>query len=62
MLCLLIIVVVQIAVAFLGHNLIHVFERYAFPVLVIIFLIAAVVILSKAHPARHATRRSPARS
>jgi NCS1 family nucleobase:cation symporter-1 len=49
-LCLLIIVVVQIAVAFLGHNLIHVFERYAFPVLAIIFLIASGVILSKAHP------------
>jgi nucleobase:cation symporter-1, NCS1 family len=31
-LSLLIIVVVQIVVAFLGHNLIHVFERYAFPV------------------------------
>ncbi len=50
-LCLLIIVVIQIAVAFLGHNLIHVFERYAFPVLAIIFLIASGVILSKAHPA-----------
>ena len=49
-LCLLIIVVVQIVVAFLGHNLIHAFERYAFPVLAIIFLIASGVILSKAHP------------
>ena len=49
-LCLLIIVVVQIVVAFLGYNLIHVFERYAFPVLAIIFLIASGVILSKAHP------------
>jgi NCS1 family nucleobase:cation symporter-1 len=49
-LCLLIIVAVQIAVAYLGHNLIHVFERYAFPVLAIIFLIASGVILSKAHP------------
>ncbi len=55
-LCLLIIVVVQIAVAFLGHNLIHVFERYAFPVLAIIFLIASGVVLSKAHPsAPHST-------
>jgi len=49
-LCLLIIVAVQIVVAFLGYNLIHVFERYAFPVLAIIFLIASGVILSKAHP------------
>ncbi len=55
-LCLLIIVVVQIVVAFLGYNLIHVFERYAFPVLAIIFLIASGVILAKAHPAAsHAT-------
>ena len=50
-LCLLIVVAVQIAVAFAGHNLIHVFERFAFPVLAIIFLIASGVVLSKAHPA-----------
>ena len=49
-LCLLIIVALQIVVAFLGYNLIHVFERYAFPVLAIIFLIASGVVLSKAHP------------
>jgi NCS1 family nucleobase:cation symporter-1 len=54
--CLLIIVLVQILVAFLGHNLIHVFERYAFPVLVVIFLIASVWMLSKGHPAaKHST-------
>ncbi len=47
---------VQIVVAFLGHNLIHVFERYAFPVLVVIFLIASVWMLSKGHPgAKHST-------
>src|SRR5436853_5210341 len=33
-LCLLIVVVAQITVAFLGYNLIHAFERYAFPLLV----------------------------
>jgi nucleobase:cation symporter-1, NCS1 family len=49
-LCLLIIVAVQVVVAFFGHNLVHVFERYAFPVLTVIFLIASGVILSKAHP------------
>src|SRR5215470_4560958 len=49
-LCLLIVVVVQIVVAFLGYNLIHVFERYAFPVLAVIFLIASGVVLSKAQP------------
>ena len=49
-LCLLIIVAVQVVVAFFGYNLIHVFERYAFPTLAVIFLIAGGVILSKAHP------------
>jgi nucleobase:cation symporter-1, NCS1 family len=48
--CLLIIVVVQVAVAFFGYNLVHLFERYAFPILAVIFLIASGVILSKAHP------------
>ena len=47
--CLLIIVGVQVLIAFFGYNLIHVFERYAFPVLTVIFLIACGVILSKAH-------------
>jgi nucleobase:cation symporter-1, NCS1 family len=55
-LCLLIIVLLQVAVAFFGYNLVHVFERYAFPILTVIFLIAAGVILSKAHPgATHST-------
>ncbi len=49
-LCLAIIVIVQLAVAFFGHNLVHAFERWAFPVLVVVFLIASVVILSKSHP------------
>jgi NCS1 family nucleobase:cation symporter-1 len=49
-LCLLIIVLVQLAVAFFGHNLVLAFERWAFPVLVVIFLIASAVIFSKSHP------------
>jgi nucleobase:cation symporter-1, NCS1 family len=49
-LCLLIIVALQVVVAFFGYNLVHVFERYAFPILAVIFLIAAGVVLSKAHP------------
>ena len=52
-LCLLIIVVVQLAVAFFGHNLVHAFERWAFPVLVVVFVIASVVILSQVAPGRH---------
>jgi NCS1 nucleoside transporter family len=52
-LCLVIIVAVQIVIAFFGHNLVHAFERYAFPVLAVIFLITTVVILAKSHPGYH---------
>jgi nucleobase:cation symporter-1, NCS1 family len=44
------VVVLQIVVALLGHNLIHVFERYAFPVLVVIFVIASIWTLAKGNP------------
>ncbi len=47
--CLVIIVVLQIAVAFFGHNFVHIFERWSFPFLVVVFAIASVVILSKAN-------------
>jgi len=49
-LCLLVVVAIQIAIAFFGHNLVHVFERYAFPVLAVVFVIASAIILSKSHP------------
>ncbi len=49
-LCLVIVVVAQIVIAFLGHNLIHLFERYAFPLLAVVFVIGAVIVLSKSHP------------
>jgi NCS1 family nucleobase:cation symporter-1 len=54
-LCLIIIVALQVAIAFFGYNLVHTFERYAFPVLAVIFVIATIVILAKSHPgAAHA--------
>ncbi len=46
--CLVIIVLVQVAVAFFGHNFVHIFERWSFPFLVVVFAIASVVIMSKA--------------
>ena len=49
-LCLLIVVLLQLGVAFLGHNLVHAFERAAFPVLAIVFAIGAVIVFSKSHP------------
>jgi len=53
--CLAIIVVAQLAVAFFGYNLVHTFERWAFPVLVVIFVIASVVIVGKADTGVHVT-------
>jgi purine-cytosine permease-like protein len=48
-LTLLVIVALQIVIAFFGHNLVQAFERYAAPVLGIIFAIAVVLTFSKAH-------------
>src|SRR5437762_7052908 len=48
--CLTIVVVAQVAIAFVGHNLVHVFERYAFPLLALAFLLASVITLAKAQP------------
>jgi purine-cytosine permease-like protein len=47
LLCLVVIVAVQILIAFFGHNLVQSFERYVFPVLALVFLVVAVVIFSK---------------
>lgn len=44
---LLIIIAVQIVVAFIGHNAIQKFERYAFYYLVVVFLIVSVIIVSQ---------------
>lgn len=47
-LALVFVVVVQTALAVFGHNLVQAFERWAFPVLAVIFAVTSVVILSKA--------------
>lgn len=47
---LLIVVLVQIAVAFMGHNFIHTFEKYALPLLAIAFALATILIAAKSHP------------
>ncbi len=53
-LCLTIVVVAQIAIAFFGHNLLQMFERWLFPVLGIAFLLAAIEIFSKTgHATNH---------
>jgi NCS1 family nucleobase:cation symporter-1 len=50
LLCLFIVVVLQVAIAYFGHNFIHTAERYTFPVLTVIFVVASIVILTKSHP------------
>jgi NCS1 nucleoside transporter family len=45
-----IIVVVQVAVAAIGHNMIHQFEKVIFPYLGIVFALATVIILAKTNP------------
>jgi NCS1 family nucleobase:cation symporter-1 len=47
-LCLLVVVAAQVVIAFYGHNLVQTFERYAAPVLALIFAIACIIIFTKA--------------
>ena len=47
-LCLLIVVAFQVVIAFYGHNLVQTFERYAAPVLAVIFAIACIITFTKA--------------
>jgi len=55
--CLIFVGVVQTAIAFFGHNLIHLFERWMLPILGAAFLLASIVILSKSRPgAVHTTQ------
>ena len=56
---LVIVVAAQLVIAFFGHNLVHAFERYAFPVLALIFIVAAVVVLSQANPSAPALPGGP---
>src|SRR4051794_3139562 len=44
-----IVVLAQVAVAFVGHNFVHAFERWVFPYLALVFAIATIVTLTKAH-------------
>jgi NCS1 nucleoside transporter family len=49
-LCLIIVVVAEMVLAFFGHNLVQAAERFAFPVLFVIFVIVSIWVLTKAHP------------
>lgn len=45
-----VVVVLQIGIAFFGHNLVQAYEKYVFAVLAVIFAIVAVVTFAQAHP------------
>jgi purine-cytosine permease-like protein len=55
--CLVFVGIAQTTLAFYGHNLIQLFERWMLPLLGAAFLLASIVILSKSHPGRvHTTQ------
>ncbi len=55
--CLLFVWVIEIGIAFYGHNLIQLFERWMLPFLGIVFLLASIIVLSKSHlGAAHTTQ------
>ena len=58
-LSLVVVVVLMLVLAYFGHNLIQLFERYAAPVLTVVFVIGGVVILTKAHTSTPATGAFP---
>jgi purine-cytosine permease-like protein len=44
-----IVVVAQVLIAFIGHNMVHQFERFIFPYLTLVFAAATIIILTKTH-------------
>ncbi len=47
---LLLVVLLQVFVAFVGHNFIHQFEKVAFPYLAIVFTLSTLIILAQSNP------------
>ncbi|WP_410669398.1 purine-cytosine permease family protein [Amycolatopsis sp. cmx-4-68] len=48
--CLVLVVALQIVIAFFGHNLVQAYEKYVFAVLAVVFAVASVVIFAKSSP------------
>src|SRR3954468_9449127 len=48
--CLVLVVLAQIIIAYLGHNFVHAFERIAFPLLAVAFALGLLFVAGKAHP------------
>ena len=47
-LCLVVVVAAQLVIASLGHNLVHAFERYALPLLAVVFVLGVFYVFGKA--------------
>jgi NCS1 nucleoside transporter family len=58
-LALLAVVLTQVAAAFLGHNMVHQFERVLVPYLGIVFLAATILILAHANPGQGFNAKAP---
>jgi len=58
-LALLVVVLVQVAVAFAGHNMVHQLERVLVPYLGIVFALATIVILAHANPGQGFNSKAP---
>jgi NCS1 family nucleobase:cation symporter-1 len=56
---LIIVVLIQVLIAFIGHNLVQTVEKFLFPYLVIVFAAAAVYAISKGHLNAHANGHTP---
>jgi nucleobase:cation symporter-1, NCS1 family len=56
---LLVIVLIQVAVAFAGHNMVHRFERVLVPYLGLVFLAATIVILAHSNPGQGFNAKAP---
>ena len=54
-LCLVLVVLVQLLVAFVGHNLVLKVEKYLMPYLVVVFGVAGIIALTKAHFGQHSS-------
>jgi len=54
-----IVVVAQVLIAFIGHNMIHQFERIIFPYLTAVFGLATIIILVQAHPGLDFNAKAP---
>ena len=56
---LVVIVVVQVLIAFVGHNFIHEFEKWIFPYLTIVFVLATVIVLAQSNPGQGFNAKAP---